>query len=197
MSSMASQITSVSIVYSTVYSSADQRNIRAPRHWPLCGQSGEFSAQRVSNAENVSIWWRHHDGIQYIMLWLMQSMLLAHHCWYMPCGMWWDSLTVRQCPKWPFTIHARQCIISVEYRPLRQQQMTNTYRQTSQISRTKSQNLNLSRLVLRLSLPNPLKPGVKSRMKMELEDGSNCIWVIIFIAYSGATYIRGLTIFYC
>ena len=34
---------------------------------------------------------------------------------------------------------------------------------------TKSQNLNVSRLVLQLSLPNPLKPGVKSRMKMQLE----------------------------
>ena len=32
--------------------------------------------------------------------------------------------------------------------------------------RTKSQNLDVSRLVLQLSLSNPLKPGVKSRMKM-------------------------------
>ena len=38
--------------------------------------------------------------------------------------------------------------------------------QTSHTNRTKSQNLNVSRLVLQLSLPNPLKPGVKSRMKM-------------------------------
>ena len=34
------------------------------------------------------------------------------------------------------------------------------------IRRTKPQNLNDSRLILQLSLPNPLKPGVKSRMKM-------------------------------
>ena len=34
------------------------------------------------------------------------------------------------------------------------------------IWRTKSQNLNDSRLVLQLSLRIPLKPGVKSRMKM-------------------------------
>ena len=40
------------------------------------------------------------------------------------------------------------------------------YRQISNISRTKSQNLNVSRLVLQLPLPNPVKPGVKSRMKM-------------------------------
>ena len=32
-------------------------NIKAPRHWPLCG---EFT----SNAEIVSIWWRHHVILQ-------------------------------------------------------------------------------------------------------------------------------------
>ena len=25
--------------------------------------TGEFPAQKASNAENVSIWWRHHDGV--------------------------------------------------------------------------------------------------------------------------------------
>ena len=35
------------------------------------------------------------------------------------------------------------------------------YRNTSNIRRTKSQNLNDSRLVLQLSLPNLLKSGVK------------------------------------
>ena len=41
-----------------------KENIKAPRHWPLCGEftgTGEFPAQRASNAENASIWWRHHD----------------------------------------------------------------------------------------------------------------------------------------
>ena len=33
------------------------------------------------------------------------------------------------------------------------------YRETSDISRTKSQNLNVSRFVLQLSSPNPFKPG--------------------------------------
>ena len=40
-----------------------KENIKAPRHWPLCGEftgTGEFPAQMASNAENVSIWWRHH-----------------------------------------------------------------------------------------------------------------------------------------
>ena len=35
------------------------------------------------------------------------------------------------------------------------------YRKISNISRTQSPNLNVSRLVLRLSLPNPMKLGVK------------------------------------
>ena len=41
-----------------------KENIKAPRHWPLCGEfpgTGEFPAQMASNAENVSIWWRHHE----------------------------------------------------------------------------------------------------------------------------------------
>ena len=76
MTTMTSQITSLTVVYSTVYSDAYQRkhqpfiqthikeNIKAPRHWPLCGEftgTGEFPAQRASYAENVAIWWRHHD----------------------------------------------------------------------------------------------------------------------------------------
>ena len=40
------------------------------------------------------------------------------------------------------------------------------YRKISNIRCTKSQNLIESCLVLQLSLPNPLNPGVKSRMKM-------------------------------
>ena len=40
------------------------------------------------------------------------------------------------------------------------------YRQVSNISRTKSQHLKDHHTVLRLSVPNPLKPDVKSRMTM-------------------------------
>ena len=38
-------------------------NTKAPWHWPLCGEftgTDELPTQRASNAENVSIWWRHH-----------------------------------------------------------------------------------------------------------------------------------------
>ena len=40
-----------------------KENIKASRHWPLWGEfitTGEFPAQKASNAENVFIWWRHH-----------------------------------------------------------------------------------------------------------------------------------------
>ena len=40
------------------------------------------------------------------------------------------------------------------------------YRKISNIIRTKSQNLDDSRIVFQLSVPKPLKPGVKLRMKM-------------------------------
>ena len=43
MSAVASQITSLTIVYSIVYSDADQRKHQSTRHWPLCG---EFTGDR-------------------------------------------------------------------------------------------------------------------------------------------------------
>ena len=66
MGKMASLITSLIIVYSTVYSGADERKKSKLRATGLCvGNSpgtGEFPAQKASDAENVSIWWRHHDS---------------------------------------------------------------------------------------------------------------------------------------
>ena len=60
-SEMASQITNLAIVYSTVYSGADQRKQSSASLRPLWGEfTGELPAQRASNAENVSIWWHHH-----------------------------------------------------------------------------------------------------------------------------------------
>ena len=63
MSVMASQITSLTIVYSTVCS--DQRKHQSSTLLAFCaGNSavtGESPAQRASDVENVSIWWRHHD----------------------------------------------------------------------------------------------------------------------------------------
>ena len=54
---MAFQITSVSIVCSTVGSGADQRKHQSSVSLAFVG---EFPTQQASNAENISIWWRHH-----------------------------------------------------------------------------------------------------------------------------------------
>ena len=59
MGTMASQITSLTIVYSTVYSDVDQRKHQSSVLLAICaGNSpgtGEFPAQMASNAENASI----------------------------------------------------------------------------------------------------------------------------------------------
>ena len=62
MSAMASQITSLMIVYSTVYSGTDQRKHRSSA--TLAFMRG-IHRKRASNAENISIWWRHHDIVKY------------------------------------------------------------------------------------------------------------------------------------
>ena len=56
MGTMVSQITSLTIVYWTVYSGADQRKHQSSTSLG----TGEFPAQMASNAENVSMWWCHH-----------------------------------------------------------------------------------------------------------------------------------------
>ena len=65
MTTMASQITSLTVVYSTVIRTQIKENITKLRATSLCvGNSpmtGEFPAQRASYAKNVSIWWRHHE----------------------------------------------------------------------------------------------------------------------------------------
>ena len=63
MGTTVSQITSLTIVYSTVYSGADQRKhqsyasmafVRGIHRWPVTSPH--------NNAENISIRWRHHDS---------------------------------------------------------------------------------------------------------------------------------------
>ena len=65
MGAMASQITSLRIVYTTFYSGGRRsKKTSKLRITGLCaGNSpgaGEVPAQMASNAENGSIWWRHH-----------------------------------------------------------------------------------------------------------------------------------------
>ena len=70
MSAMASQITAVSMVSSTVCSDAYNKKTKNRVTGLYEGKlpvTGEFPSQRASNAENVSIWWRHHDPINCLM----------------------------------------------------------------------------------------------------------------------------------
>ena len=70
MGARASQITSLTIIYSTIHSDANQRKyqssaslafVRGIHRWPV-----NIAAQMASNAENFSIWWLHHDKIGFI-----------------------------------------------------------------------------------------------------------------------------------
>ena len=65
MGAMASHITSFTIVYATVYSDADRRKNQSFVPLFLCG---EFPSQMASNAEYVSVWWRHHDLTEWFYL---------------------------------------------------------------------------------------------------------------------------------
>ena len=66
MSMMASQITSLTNVYATIHSGADQRNIKAPRYF----STGDrwIPRTKASNAENIFIWWRHHGLCIHVIL---------------------------------------------------------------------------------------------------------------------------------
>ena len=65
-----------------------KEKIKAPRHWPLCGKftgTGEFPAQMASNAENVSIWWRHHGYffpflLSFMSVLISGSLFILHMC---------------------------------------------------------------------------------------------------------------------
>ena len=65
MGAMASQITGVSIVFSTVFFRGTSTKISKLRATGIYeGNSpvtGEFPAQRASDAEDDSIWWRQHE----------------------------------------------------------------------------------------------------------------------------------------
>ena len=59
MDTIASKITSSTIITQPFIQMQIKENIKVLRHLPLCGEftgGGEFPAQMASNAENVSIW---------------------------------------------------------------------------------------------------------------------------------------------
>ena len=82
MTTMASQITSLTVVYSIVYSGADQRNHQSSAS--LAFVRWIHPAQRASNAENVSIWWRHHH---------VERVLMRTHEWCIYKPSTWDPIS--------------------------------------------------------------------------------------------------------
>ena len=77
MGAIASQITSLTVVYSPFIQTQIKENHKAPRHWPLCGEftgTDDFPAQMASNAESVSIWWRHHEYLPPIFFYPEEAM---------------------------------------------------------------------------------------------------------------------------
>ena len=82
MTTIASQITSLTVVYSIVYSRRRFNKTSKLRVTGLfAGNSpwtGEFPAQRASNAENVSIWWRHYDYCPNAAIWQNKTSALRH-----------------------------------------------------------------------------------------------------------------------
>ena len=66
MGTMASKSPASRLITQPFIQAYIKENIKAPRHWPLCGEfTGEFPAQMASNAENVFIWWRLHVILTY------------------------------------------------------------------------------------------------------------------------------------
>ena len=61
MGATTSQITSLTIVYSTVYSGADQRKHESSASLAFVRGIHRSPVNSLHNAENVSIWWRRHE----------------------------------------------------------------------------------------------------------------------------------------
>ena len=73
----------------------------------------------------------------------------------------YDKITHLKSSVEPLSVFSSKCehkISTIYYK--------SKYRKISNIRRTQNQNLNDSRLIMQLHLPNPSKPVVKSRMKM-------------------------------
>ena len=81
MSAMVSQLTSVRIVCSTAC--LGNENIKAPRYWPLWGESTwrwpVVTLTKGSNTENISIWWHHHDNWWWVFDDVSSLLVKSHH----------------------------------------------------------------------------------------------------------------------
>ena len=114
MTTMASQITSLMVVYSTVYSDADQRKHQSSASlafvWGI-HRPGEFPAQRASYADNVSIWWRHHGFTDALCkrkaYWNIYILILQNTIYSlrMICAISFSTIRVTSHESWSVSFH--------------------------------------------------------------------------------------------
>ena len=119
MSSIASQITSLTIVYSTVYSDADQRKhqnsasaafvrgihrspVNSPHKWPVTRKMFPFDdvimKYNPCRAESILAWWHHQMETLSALLALFE---FTGHRWISPTkGQWRGALTLSLICAW-------------------------------------------------------------------------------------------------
>ena len=124
-------------------------------------------------------------------LWLTERVISSHNIT--------GTLSVHQANTARASTYIRKILRNIYWLCIKCNWFQKRYCQTSNIRHTKSKNLNVSHLVLQLSLPNLvnhwLSRGWRCSWSSVDRRCSNYIWLIInFIAYWGASSIRCLTI---
>ena len=122
MSVMASQITNLVIVHSTVYSGADQRKHQSSASLAFVWEIHRWPAQRASNAEIISIWWRHHVSACHHCT--LSFALLLLHCLVLPYAikLWafytsWISSHISKYIQWDdFVFQSHPMPLTVRFR---------------------------------------------------------------------------------
>ena len=130
---MTSRTTGVSIVFSTACSGAYQREHQSCVS--LHFVTGEFPAQRPSDAENVSIWWRHHGVSMQVRPCLV--VLTFHQGWCED-----TTLCVKRCALIIIRLSSDQSCTSFLPYPCKH---LITYNDEALICNTSFLNINLSR----------------------------------------------------
>ena len=109
MGAMAYQITSLRLFTQPFMHAQIKENIKAPRHWPLCG---EFTGDRWiprTNGQlrgNVYIWWRHHGRTPCVpaMEWPMSAVGISENMIISSCecttsSMWFLSYGLKSAER--------------------------------------------------------------------------------------------------
>ena len=158
MGIMASQITGINCLFNV--QGDIKRIIKAPRHCPMAREStvaSWFPAQRANNAESVPMSWHLHA--------LHENISLGISVW---SGQDSELYCRTMCLNLSrFTLSSVHALLLCQELLLWNVFIIHVNSRTSVWPGLK--NLNVSRLVLELTLHSQLKPGVKSRMKIYLE----------------------------